>query len=197
MSVVAVDIVILPQEPVKSLAINLSRQINQGAFYLNRTNLLPHITLAMGFTDGLDFLEDRLKKIAGQLRPFEAEVEKIDRRYLMIKRIQPLVRIHKHIIARTPINIDPWKKDKQSAYFRKKGEVISQKTVNYTKNFLFKNSDENWVPHITFGWDDEADTSKLKADLPLKFKVDEVAVCQLGEKNTCRKVLSRWKLFSN
>ena len=123
--------------------------------------------------------------------PFELIVERIEGRYLIVKKGAEMEKLHRQITVQTDfINPDGIEK----AYFVKPGEQISQETLDYTNNFKRENSFGNWIPHITFGWDDSADFSKIKARFPQKFMVNEIAICQLGDKNTCRKVLAKISL---
>lgn len=198
---IAVDVAILVPEPVKSLAIGLSKQINTGHFHLNKVDILPHITLGMGFVDRIENLEFRIENLAKKFQPFEVEVERVEGRYLMCGATEALYALHKAVcdvvpFERLKIQRGTLKEVQQGstlnfAYFVKPGERISGETVDYTNDFVQRNAYENWIPHMTLGWDDNADTSKLKARLPQSFTADEISICQLGDKNTCRKVLAR------
>lgn len=189
--VTAIDVVILPTEPVKSLAIALSKKLNGTGFALSETDVLPHITLAIGFVENVDVAKKKIAEIMRNFAPFELIVERMEGRYLIVKKGAEMEKLHRQITVQTDfVNPDGIEK----AYFVQPGEQISQETLDYTNNFKRENSFGNWVPHITFGWDDKADVSKLKARFPLKFTANEVAICQLGDKNTCRKVLAKISL---
>lgn len=186
--VTAIDVVILPTEPVKSLAIALSKKLNGSGFCLSETDVLPHITLAIGFVENVDVARKKIAEIMKNFAPFELIVERMEGRYLIVKKGAEMEKLHRQITVQTDF-VNP--EGIEKAYFVQLGEEISQETLDYTNNFKRENSFGNWIPHITFGWDDKADFSKLKARFPLKFTANEVAICQLGDKNTCRKVLAR------
>ncbi len=185
--VTAVDIAILPPDPVKSLAIKLSKKINPSGFCLNETDILPHITLAIGFVENVEVARKKIEQIMQNFEPLPLVVERIEGRYLIIKKGAEMEKLHRQICVQTDF-VKP--EGFEKAYFLKPGEQISEETKEYTNNFKRENSFGNWIPHITIGWDDEADFSKLKARFPQKFTASEIAICQLGEKNTCRKVLA-------
>lgn len=197
--VTAVDIAILPPDPIKALAIKLSRKLNPGDFHLNETDVLPHITLAIGFVEDVEVAKKKIAQIMENFAPVQIIIERMEGRYLIVKKGAELEKLHRQICVQTDF-IKPdagfWasQNDSNRAYFVKPGEVISQETLDYTNNFKRENSFGNWIPHITIGWDEEADFSKLKARFPQKFTASEIAICQLGDKNTCRKVLARMRL---
>ena len=193
----ACDIVILPTGQVRDLAIKLSKLISP-QFFLNDTDLLPHITLAMGFTDDFSLLKTKIAEIVSQFEPFEIVVNKAQGKKLYIVKSNSLRQLQKHLIWRANLNFDPFEKDIDHAFFNRSGEKTSRETSNYTRNFIRDRSDENWVPHITLGWDDndgvDIESVDFKANFPMKFTVNDINLCHLGNRNTCRKVLGTWKL---
>ncbi len=96
--------------------------------------------------------------------------------------------------------IDPWEKGIEDAYLNRPGERTSRETYDYTRNFVRDRSDDNWVPHITLGWEDinsvEVESTDFIASFPMKFRVNEIALCRLGNHNTCRRLLKKWELRS-
>ena len=206
--VTAVDIAILPPDPIREMAIKLSKKINPPDFCLNETDILPHITLAIGFVENVDVAKKKIAEIMQNFEPLQLIVERIEGRYLIIKKGAEMEKLHRQVTVQTDF-IKPddgfWassprsaggagQNDSNRAYFVKPGQEISEQTKEYTNSFKRENSFGNWIPHITIGWDDKADTSKLKARFPQKFTVNEIAICQLGNNNTCRKVLARLPL---
>lgn len=199
----AVDIAILVPEPLWGLAIALSRQINEGDFHLNEVDILPHITLAMGFVEDVEVARKKVEEIVRNFAPIELVAERLEGRYLVIKKVAELEKLHRQITVQTDF-VKP--NDFSGAYFVKPGEEISEETKEYTANFKLKNSFGNYVPHITLYWDEEivkpfdfaqGKSAKIKVQnfrLPVKFTVDKISICQLGEKNTCRKVLAKLRL---
>ena len=209
--VTAIDVAILVPDPVKSLAIKLSRQINPPDFCLNNTDILPHVTLGMGFIpeDQIPNTKYQISNIVKNFRPFEVTVERLEARYLVVRKSYEIEKLHRQITVQVDF-VQP--ADFSGAYF-KPGEEISEETKKYTANFKLKNSFGNYVPHITLGWDEEKGIKSIAAfgphitsqttevdasvalrnikSLPVSFTVDEIAICQLGEKNTCRKVLAQ------
>lgn len=189
--VTAIDIAILPPEPVRSLAIKLSKQINEGDFRLNEVDILPHVTLAIGFVENVEVVRKKVAEIVNRFEPMELIVERIEGRIMMIKKSTELDKLHRQIT----VQVDFVQPDNFSgAYFVKDGQEVSEQNREYTGNFKSQNAFGNYIPHITIGWDDEVSTGNLKAKLPQKFIANEVSICQLGKNNTCRRVLARLQL---
>jgi hypothetical protein len=72
---------------------------------------------------------------------------------------------------------------------------IDPTTLDYVATFVGKHTAENFKPHITVGLSSAEFAEGLKADeaarTPIKFKVQDVAVYQLGNVGTARKELWR------
>lgn len=207
----AIDIAILPPDPVKSLAIELSKKLSPN-FHLNETDILPHLTLGIGFVEEFQIsnVKYQITNIVGKFRPIEVMVERAEGRYLMCRKTEGLYSLHKSIcdaVGFLQIQERILRKAQDSflnsAYV---GKVDAQ-TIDFTNNFKWRNAYDKWVPHITVGWDDEKVISdewlvaegeprqgRRGSQLPIKFTAEKISICQLGNKNTCRKVLAEFYL---
>jgi 2'-5' RNA ligase len=201
-NVTAVDIVILPPREISELAVSLSEKID-GPYVLNFENRFPHMTLAMAYVEDLEEVKAAVAKIASAIEPFEVNVAGLinkegkmrnynnsssikienssDLSNLQIKVFDSLSRVN---------NIG-----EAGAFFADKGEVIRSAAIDYVKNFKEKKSGNNFWPHITLGLGSKPFSTNV--DIPKGFEASEIALCQLGNFCTCRKVLGRWKLGSN
>jgi hypothetical protein len=86
----------------------------------------------------------------------------------------------------------------RAAFFRMSGEPpANSATVAYVEAFLPEHAGENYAPHLTVGVGREDDVRRLARDHPLRgIRVTPiaVAVAQLGDLGTARKILGRWPL---
>jgi 2'-5' RNA ligase len=66
---------------------------------------------------------------------------------------------------------------------------IGEQTIEYVRTFAEKRTGDNFKPHITLGLSDARPADELQ---PMQFKVDALAVYQLGNVGTARKELWRY-----
>jgi 2'-5' RNA ligase len=71
-------------------------------------------------------------------------------------------------------------------------EPVSESTLLWIKSYREKSSFANFRPHITIGYGRSANLS-----YPAQFHLAKLALCQLGNHCTCRKVLASVKLGAN
>ena len=197
----AVDVVILPPEEISNLAISLSEKLNDSPIVLNNKDLLPHITLAMGYIVDQEEVEKILAKIAASTQLFDVVIEKIERTtqpyegyyfsHLVIKNERPIQQLHERLVDSLPF-VTPTTFS-QKAFVVEEDEEIIRSTLEYTARFKSASSHEKYWPHTTVG----AGTNDLSVtNLPLTFRVDQITLCQMGNFNTCCKVLGQWRLKS-
>jgi 2'-5' RNA ligase superfamily len=68
---------------------------------------------------------------------------------------------------------------------------IDAKTIEYVKTFEQEQVGDRFKPHITVGLSDSATPKNLQARSmsPMKFTIESLAICQLGNVGTARKLL--------
>ncbi len=73
------------------------------------------------------------------------------------------------------------------------GKAVNDATVAYVRDFVPKSSGKNYKPHVTVGVADQATVDKLTAApfTPVRFSVTTVAIYQLGNFCTARRLIWR------
>jgi len=185
----AIDIVILPDEEVRDLAIDLNGELtNKGGYNytLGMYDFLPHITLFMGVLDDarVDKAKEVLAEIAAAHLPIPIEISgtkstPIDQgaSYLAITRTNPLQKLHEEIVARlAPLCTF----DATPDMFV--GNLHQIPHYWATGDFRKKTLDQ-FNPHISLGY------GSIKKIESTYFTAEELNIFQLGAHNTCRKRL--------
>ena len=190
---IAVDVVLLPSDEMTERAIELNRELledSNNRIVLNKTDCLPHISLAMGCIEQKDIstISDILEDIAeeyslGRLRVTDVRIEtnSIGQKVsvLTVEKTKPLQSLHERVLEK----LKPF-----FSYDVNEQMILSDKvastTLSWIKNYPRDSSFENFYPHITIGYG-QIDNVQL----PLEFNVSNLALCRLGNHCTCRKVL--------
>ena len=190
----AIDIVLLPPEEIWEWAVALSRDIREqnpeSAILLDDTHL-PHITLVQACVDNLDEIYKTTKESVANIRPLSLDVDcaMVDENGtagLNIVITKELQQLHNDLMSST----EKFRCDVDSeAFYLDNDQTVSRGTLDWVKNFTQHAGYEKYVPHVTLG----EINSPPKIE-PKKFIANRVAVCQLGNHCTCRKILKEWRL---
>lgn len=197
----AVDVVLLPPEEVMDLAISLNSKLaerQKQEIQLDKKNMLPHITLAMGVIDqkGLNEVKRAMEDIAAHVSPLSLQIIRTATvqhnggkpvAHAHVQETLKLKALHNLCVTKMSAFFDG--DVKTSAYARRKGEQMSKSAKDYLDNFLGKHAFENYKPHITLGHG-----SAPKLDKKKTFTATRFALCRLGNHNTCREVLAEYLL---
>lgn len=192
---IAVDIVLLPEDAMTDAAIEISKRLveeQSSEIALNRTDCLPHISLAMGCMEPRDIgaIREILERLAN-----ESPIERLTATglemptnsrgqatcLLAIARCRELQTLHTRVLTEMKRFFSH---DVEGVRFH--DEVVSESTLDWVRNFPHKAGHERFSPHITLGYGQT--TPGLS--FPLDFTVSRLALCQLGNHATCRKVLA-------
>jgi len=190
---IAVDVVLLPDEAMTDSAIMLNRELVEKygqKIVLDKQNCLPHISLAMGCVgqERIDEVGDALKKIAeesslGNLCAVGIAVstntmgEKISS--LEIERTEDLQFLHEQVMEK----LGPYLSNEVTADMVM-GPEIAETTLAWIRDYRETSSFQNFFPHITIGY------GKTEGRIfPARFSASKLALCHLGNHCTCRKVL--------
>lgn len=189
---IAVDVVILPPENIMDISIELNRKF-ESLSRLNKENNLPHITLAMGVIEEseIDFVKKKLEDIHKKVGKIDLELEEVyntvkpdgKKSYsLRIKKTKELVDLHLRIMKELSsiftyeVNSDMFNKD----------ESIEPLAIEWVENYKENHKlPEDYHPHISLHCGEEV----IFKDIPIKFVGSKLALCHLGNKCTCRKIL--------
>jgi hypothetical protein len=191
----AVDIVLLPSEPMTDRVIEVNRELVQRSgkkIVLDRTCCLPHISLCMGVLKEKDLraVSRILARIAEQTAPLTLTAVRLTARAdsneemvsgFEIKPTKEIKQIHETVMAETAKFLT----HKATPAMLAPPPPFSDGTFQWIKNYPFESSFSKFRPHITAGFGEA-----LRVTLPIRFTAPTLALCHLGNHCTCRKILT-------
>lgn len=198
MTKTAIDIVLLPSEEMTEKAIEMNRELlknNDNKIVLHKEKCLPHISLCMGVitNEDLPVVKKALGTIAQQFSSFQLSAEGIEavtiptgKKFSMLKISQPdsLQALHE-IVMKTLWEYLSYDIDTSMFYNPPEVEEIS---FGWIKSYAKKYADPSkYHPHLSLG---VGETDKFT--FPIDFTAPTLALCQLGNYCTCRKVLGKF-----
>jgi len=195
MAKIAIDVVLLPSEKMMDTAIKINQVLlkeNENKIILDKKYCLPHISLCMGCIDEVKIPEIKkiLDEIATDFSVFklqatalEAEIIPSGRKVstLHIKNQDELQKLHETVMKKLweYLSYDV----KISMLFNP--PEVEEATLYWIKNYgKHYDNPSLFSPHITVGF---GETDRFK--MPIDFDASTIALCQLGNYNTCRKVI--------
>lgn len=199
----AIGVVILPSAEISELAIALSNQLKNPPFVLG-SDYIPHVTLFQGYAKDIEVVKSSVTQALKNIRQFDAtvhmlEIEEMEASpdwemfkiwQLTMQRDGNIMALHNQLVQIIP-EVDI--KEPLSGYFVRNGnEMIVKGALMYVRDFKRLYSGINYLPHITIGG--ERQPHSLKANLPQNFTVNKIALFQLGNFCTCRRILAEWQL---
>jgi len=198
----AVDVVLLPDAAMTQAAIQANRILVEKfgkKIVLNTEDCLPHISLCMGCLSEADVgaVEKILKEAAGTNVPTRLRIsgirvtenavgEKVCS--FEIVRTKDLQALHEQIMHK----LTPYFSYDVSEHMLSAAEPVSESTLLWIRSYREKSSFANFRPHITIGYGRSVNLS-----CPAYFRLAKLALCQLGNHCTCRKVLASVELGAN
>jgi hypothetical protein len=191
----AVDIVLLPSNPMADRVIEVNRELVRrcgGEITLDRKNCFPHISLCMGVLKGKDLpaVSEILERIGMDSPPLNLTATRLTANpdakgepvsCFEIRKTRALVRLHETIMNK----LGPFLTYKVTEEMLFSPPPISEGTLRWIKTYPGKSAFRNFRPHITAGFGN-ADPIKH----PIRFIAPELALCHLGNHCTCRKILA-------
>lgn len=191
---VAVGVVILPPTEITNLAISLSEQLKTTSpITLNAYDYLPHITLAMGYSN-TNATREMVDKVFKHIGPFTIRIKNIfmspqafEERYfwhLIFHENKALQKLHEELVTKLPFT--DIAQPSNELFFTEPNEQIVPTVFSYVQTFKTQHSYANYWPHITLGSGPQ-DALRKPYNMPSGFTVDEINICQLGNFCTCRK----------
>lgn len=200
MTKIAVDVVLLPSQEMmdKVIAANQSLPSRQtDKITLNKSDCLPHISLAMGCIEETDIsnIEKTLRTLAISHPPgplgvagihieTNAAGQKISS--FEVNRTEQLQSLHEAVMR----ELAPYFSYPVTADMVLSGPPADESTLCWIRDYAEKYSFENFFPHITIGYGRVAELPS-----PIKFHATQLALCHLGNHCTCRKVLASAELL--
>jgi 2'-5' RNA ligase len=192
---IAVDVVLLPDEPMTERIITANTQLVErfgGEIVLSKENCPPHISLVMGCIDERDIsaIEKVLGEIAAQTSLGQLNVCSIFTStnstgetvsVFVVEKVPPLQKLHETVMNRLS-RFFSYNVTEEMLYG---DEDIAETTLDWIGNYPEKASFEHFTPHITIGYGE----AEFEA-FPIVFRALKLALCHLGNHCTCRKVLA-------
>ena len=192
---IAVDVVLLPDDAMTDRVIEINREIvreGSNEIVLNRSDRLPHLSLAMGCIDSRDVaaIRDVLEQLANEspvkrLTATGIETSMNSRgqatSLVAIERTEELRRLHEQVLEGMKRFFSH-----DTAGVRFYDDAVTETTLDWVRNYPQKAGCERFHPHITLGYG--RPTPGLA--FPLAFAPSRLALCHLGNHATCRRVLT-------
>lgn len=195
MAKIAIDVVLLLSENMTDKAIEINKELlktHEKKIILDKQKCLPHISLCMGVIEEekLPEIKKVLENIAKEFsnfnltaKDFEIEIIPTGKKLysINIKNTESLQKLHETVMKRL---WDYLSYDVEISMLFNPPE-IEEVTLHWIKNYhKHHENPSKFQPHITAGF---GETDKFK--FPIKFKASKLAMCQLGNYCTCRKVM--------
>lgn len=195
MSKIAIDIALLPSEEMMDQAIEINKELlgkTTGTIILDKEKSLPHISLCMGCVEENDVpkIKKILEDIAKNFSTFNLVAEKINADVtptgrkvscLYFKSSEKVQQFHE-IIMKSLWSYLSYHVERSMLFNPPEVEEV---TFSWIKSYAKKyNNPSLFNPHITVGF---GETDKFK--FPVSFTASTLALCQLGNYCTCRRVL--------
>lgn len=195
----AVDVALLPPEEIMDVAIATNKSVRDPrcVFRLNKGDCLPHLSLLQGVLDSTaqENLEAILSAVALQTEPLElsiigAETYILSDGYIAsgfeVSPTPELISLHEEILQRTEGLVG--NDIAEEMFFN---PPIREGVIEYVRMFRTKKSGKHFGPHLTTSVGGEP---SFVPAFPIFFTVSQLALCQLGNAGTCRKVLASFEL---
>ncbi len=206
----AVDVVLLPDEAMTNRAIEANTELvrkygmdstgsPQAEIVLDKSNCLPHISLAMGCIEDSDIsaagkvLEEIAEQnLAGELKVVGVQVTENTKgektSAFKVEKTQQLQSIHERI-SQELTRYFSFDVTRDMIYGGNEVDStgsprVAETTLLWIRNYREKSSFERFSPHITIGYGQAKDLAG-----PIEFRASQLALCHLGNHCTCRKVL--------
>jgi len=187
MAKIAVDVALLPPEEVMDVAVSLNQKYNP-KFELSKNDRRPHITLSQAVLNSSDLekASSRLEKLAKKFKPLTltAKIVNDPDSFFRVSPTEEILALHRAIMDSLE---DLVSYDAISGYFL--GDEILPSSVAWVNNFKTDSAFDNFDPHISIGVNE-----KVEKEYPLSFIANWLAICRLGNYNTCRKILWETRL---
>jgi len=189
MDKIAIDIVLLPPPKMAEAATLFSDElcaVYGEKMHLNATDCLPHISLLMGVIEEKDLekASEILQEIVATHLPVQLEVTGVVSRTsstsIEFERTTQFAELQDLLIEklRPLLSYQP-----EAEMFYDQPEPM---TLQWVANFMENSTGENFSPHLTVGPASEDE----QYDGQLYGKASQIAICQLGNYCSCKKLLA-------
>ncbi|MBN1806024.1 MAG: hypothetical protein JW837_12305 [Sedimentisphaerales bacterium] len=197
MAKIAVDVVLLPSEKMTETAISANKELlkkNPRKIVLDKKNCPPHISLAMGCIDNskINEIGNILQTIAKvkvksvrQLKALGIDIQERENGEKIsgfrIEKPPILQSLHAEIM----LKMIPYFSYDVKAEMLVNPSEVTETTLSWITSYPETAGFENFYPHITIGYGKLSNLS-----FPVEFTVSQLALYQMGNECTCRKILA-------
>lgn len=195
----AVDVVLLPDEPMVETAVEANARLVEKFgrnIVLDKENCLAHISLAMGCINEMDvaaiervltIIAERCSvgrlKITGIQTSINAKGQIVS--VFEVEKTTELQSLHEEIMGK----MAPYFSHEVTEDMTYGDEQVAETTLLWIKNYAEKASFASFFPHITIGYGEAEDRA-----FPIEFSASKLALCHLGNHCTCRNILASIEL---
>lgn len=198
----AIDVVLLPSRQMAHKAIQINQELlklAENKIVLNEQDCLPHISLCMGVIENAELLQVQaiLSNISRSFAPFQLTADSMRADTIPTGKKVSGLRIKNHRLLQklqSTIMSELWSYltydvDAQMLYNPPEVEEV---TFTWIRSYAKKHEDPSlFHPHITVGF---GETGAFDDEFPMSFTASTLALCQLGNYCTVRKVFGTFEL---
>lgn len=194
----AIDVVLIPPDDVLTICRKINAELrnqDKRGFPFDATHW-PHITLLQQYipTAKLPEIFHVLKSIASNTPPLTLQVTHIHSEVFEGLKISGFEIAQTKDMLRLGLSVtdalEPWiASGDEHSWYRDPGETIRLGSLRWLEQFRNKTFAKHH-PHITLG----VGPTPTFQNLPIDFTASRLAVCHLGNFNTCRKILKEGSL---
>jgi len=197
---IAVDVVLLPDETMTTLAIRANAELVErsgSSIALDGETCLPHISLAMGCIEGdaVEQVRELLEAIrserpigelvvTGVVTSLNARGELVS--LFAVARTKAVQTLHEQVMK----TLRPHASYDVTDAMIYGDEAVADTTLAWIHSFREKAAFAAFFPHITIGYGMVEETMSF----PMRFTASKLAVCHLGNHCTCREILASVRL---
>jgi len=201
----AIDVVLLPSPEMTNKVIQINRELlktNGQKIVLDEQNCLPHISLCMGVVENADLpqIQVALGSISRDFSSFQLTIENMRADTIPTGKKESDLRIKDDISlqklqATIMSKLWPYLTYDVNAQMLYNPQEIEEVTFTWIKGYAKKYEDpSSFYPHITVGF---GETEVFDEEFPMTFNASTLALCQLGNYCTARKVFGKFELLAS
>ncbi len=200
MTVLAVDVVLIPSAALFDAAITLNRALQgepDAPIVLNSSDCFPHVSLAMGGVraDEIPAVATAIETVAAaysgvELVPTAFHARQSSTGYVVtsveLERTSPLQALHERVMRA----MEPYVIGDATPEMFVDPAAVTPSTVGWVREYAAVASFDRFWPHMTLGMGTLPDGLPL----PARGPASRLALCHLGPHCTCRRIVTETTL---
>ncbi len=190
----AIDVVLLPPDPVMDMALAWNRTLLKNGsqiIVLDKNHRIPHVSIVMGCLsiENLERAISVLKAVSASHRAMKLDVSRIKTATTAsgtvtsfdIEPSHELLRLHESIVT----SFSPLLTQDTTEADLNDLPPIEASALEWINNYISDHCYNRFWPHITLGFGDSPNNLT-----PFTFEASRLAICHLGNYCTCTKILT-------